>query len=181
MSTDDVQARFLAVYERTYVKVVGFATRRARTPEDAADVVAETFLIAWRRFDQVPTGEPALYWLYATARFVLANEGRAEQRRSVTIERIATDLRRFFPDQEFALEDERANGRAAFARLTSKERDVLLLAAWEGLDARGIVAVLGCSPTAARIRLHRSRHRLSELLGEERTPSSIDRPTVETP
>jgi RNA polymerase sigma-70 factor (ECF subfamily) len=181
LSIDDVQASFLALYERTYAKVVGFAARRARTPEDAADAVAETFLIAWRRFDQIPTGEPALYWLYTTARFVLANQGRADRRRSLTIERIARELQWIFPDRAFAIDDERTSGRAAFAQLTSEERDVLLLAAWEGLDARGIGAVLGCSPTAARIRLHRARRRLIEFLGEERNPPAVDRPAVETP
>jgi RNA polymerase sigma-70 factor (ECF subfamily) len=168
LSTDELHEQFQALYKRTYAKVVGFAARRTRTPEDAADAVAETFTIAWRRFDQVPAGEPALYWLYATARFVLANQERADRRRTVTVGRIANDLRWIFSDRTLPVEDERATARALLEELSADDRNVLLLAAWEGLDASGIAAVMGCSATAARIRLHRARRRLIDLLGEER-------------
>lgn len=69
-----MQARedqFREVYDRHYAAVVGYALRRADSRDDAADVVAETFLIAWRRLDDLPGGDDALLWLYATARRVL--------------------------------------------------------------------------------------------------------------
>ena len=53
--------RFEALFRANYAAVRGYALRRARR-EEAQDVVAETFLVAWRRFDEVPVD--ALPWLY---------------------------------------------------------------------------------------------------------------------
>src|SRR5437763_17145926 len=83
-------ARFTAVYDAYYHRILGYAQRRSG-PDDAGDIVAETFAVACRRFDDVPDGEQALYWLYATARRVLANHRRAEQRRAVLAGAIASE------------------------------------------------------------------------------------------
>jgi RNA polymerase sigma-70 factor (ECF subfamily) len=150
--------RFTAIYDAHYHRVLGYALRRAG-PEDAADVVAETFTIAWRRLDAVPDGEAALYWLYSTARRVLANHARGERRRS----RLAQLLEREAPVTVESL-DASPRVAAAFASLRADERELLLLVAWEGLDAAGIASVLGCSRNAARIRIHRARRRFARAL-----------------
>jgi RNA polymerase sigma-70 factor, ECF subfamily len=62
--------------------VLAYAVRRTPDPQDAADVVAETFLVAWRRLDAVPSGEQARPWLYGVARHTLANRQRSELRRN---------------------------------------------------------------------------------------------------
>ncbi|MEV0203507.1 sigma factor [Nonomuraea sp. NPDC050691] len=61
---DDRRTRFEAVYEQTYEQILGYAVRRCDSPEDAADVVSETFAIAWRRVDALPPGDEARLWLY---------------------------------------------------------------------------------------------------------------------
>ena len=61
--------------------MLGYALRRTDNTDDAADVLAETFLVAWRRPDEIPPGPQARLWLYGTARRVLANQRRAERRR----------------------------------------------------------------------------------------------------
>ena len=71
---------FAAVYATTYRGLLGYALRRCDTPEDAADVVAETFTIAWRRAADVPSGDAARLWLYGVARRVIANHRRGVQR-----------------------------------------------------------------------------------------------------
>lgn len=73
--------RFTALNDTHYHRILGYAARRIRR-EDAVDVAAETFAVAWRRLDDVPQGEPALHWLYGTARRVLANHLRSERRRA---------------------------------------------------------------------------------------------------
>ncbi len=83
------QARFDALYAAHLRPVLGFAVRRARQPADAADVVAEVFLVAWRRLDDVPPGDRARLWLYGVARGVLANQRRAAARRSRLGDRLA--------------------------------------------------------------------------------------------
>ena len=67
------EERFRRLYDTGHVRVVAYALRRTTNNEDAADVVAETFAIAWRRLDDVPLGEREVPWLYAVARRVIAN------------------------------------------------------------------------------------------------------------
>ena len=65
------RVRFEEIFDAHEVRVRAFVLRRLREVQDAEDVVAETFAIAWRRIGDVPP--EALPWLYVTARLVLAN------------------------------------------------------------------------------------------------------------
>ncbi|MFI6909486.1 RNA polymerase sigma factor [Nonomuraea sp. NPDC050394] len=70
------------MYRRTYEQILGYAIRRCSSPEDAADIVAETYVIAWQRIAGLPDGEAGKLWLYGVARRVLANHRRSERRRT---------------------------------------------------------------------------------------------------
>jgi RNA polymerase sigma factor (sigma-70 family) len=153
--------RFEAVYEANYHHVLGYALRRVGR-DDAADVVAETFLAAWRRFDKVPAGEAARLWLYGTARRVVANQQRGKRRRERLDERIQDDVARK-PDPGRA-DAGLGAAAAAFASLRPDDRELLALVAWEGLNAAEVAEVYGCSRNAARIRIHRARHRFARGL-----------------
>src|SRR6201996_5815346 len=87
------QARFNRLYREHGRAILAYALRRVDGPDDAADVVAETYLVAWRRFSEVPTGDAALLWLYAVARRVIANLRRSERRRTRLGARLAESLR----------------------------------------------------------------------------------------
>jgi RNA polymerase sigma factor (sigma-70 family) len=151
-----VRDRFEAMYEANYHRVLGYAMRRM-SRDDAADVVAETFLVAWRRLAEVPDGEEARLWLFATARRVVANQQRAGRRRVRLFERIRDEV---VQELQPTSADSNMNlAAAALARLPSEQREVLTLVAWEGLDAGEIAPVCGCSRNAARIRIHRARRR----------------------
>lgn len=106
----DRRERFERIYEVGYEPILAFALRRTATPEDAADVVAETFLTAWRRLAEVPDPPEARLWLYATARRVLANQRRGQRR----YQRLAARLRATRPeragaaDVRVAIDDRRA-------------------------------------------------------------------------
>jgi RNA polymerase sigma-70 factor (ECF subfamily) len=54
MTTEEREHRFRALYEAARPRVAAYALRRVASHEDAADVVAETFTIAWRRLDNIP-------------------------------------------------------------------------------------------------------------------------------
>lgn len=142
--------------------VLGYVLRRAETPDDAADVIADTFLIAWRRLEAVPHGDQARLWLYGVARRVLANHHRSQRRRSTLADRLRADLAVSFHPPEYA--GELAEVAAVFRGLPDNERELLALAGWEGLDAGQIAAVLGCSRNAVRIRLHRARRHFADEL-----------------
>ncbi len=157
--TETRDGRFRALYEGTRPQIIAYALRRTSSRDDAADIVAETFEIAWRRLDDVPAGKAGLLWLYVTARYVLANHGRRLRRRDEITARLADELRGVSIRVE-ASDEERLVMRSLLGSLQPDERELLMLAGWEGLSAAEIGRVLGCSPTAARIRLHRARARL---------------------
>jgi RNA polymerase sigma factor (sigma-70 family) len=136
--------------------VLAYALRRADRAT-AEDVVAETFVIAWRRLDDVP--DPPLPWLLGVARRVLANQRRGERRRHALLDR----LRREPAPQPPPAEQGRA--LAALAGLGERDREALLLHAWEGLDHAGAGTVMGCSAAAFAVRLHRARRRFARELG----------------
>jgi RNA polymerase sigma-70 factor (ECF subfamily) len=155
--TDDRRRRFEQVYAVHRAAILGYALRRTGSADDAADVIAETSLAAWRRIDEMPTGEAARPWLYGVARRVLANQRRGEHRRSALGERLRSELSAEPQYREPPLGSEGV--AVAFRRLADSDREILTLAGWEGLDAGQIAVVLGCSRNAARIRLHRARRR----------------------
>jgi RNA polymerase sigma factor (sigma-70 family) len=152
---DDRRARFRTVYDTNYHRVLGYLLRRTASREDAEDLLAETFLAAWRRLEEVPLAD-ARPWLYSVARNMLANHLRGERRRGRIAGRLAATASS--PLQAHA-EGDVAWVAVAFARLREEDRELLALAAWEELDPGEIATVLGCSRNAARIRLHRARRR----------------------
>lgn len=156
------QARFEAVYAAYRAPVLGYALRRTLSADDAADILAETFLVAWRKLDQVPSGPDARLWLFGVARNALANHYRGERRRSALATRLGTELAQSYLPPEY--DGEAAAIAAALRRLPEDQREVLTLNAWEGLDYGEMAAVLGCSRNAVRIRIHRARTRLAAEL-----------------
>jgi RNA polymerase sigma factor (sigma-70 family) len=162
--TDERQRRFEAVYVAHRGPILGYVLRRTGNPDDAADVIAEIFLTAWRRLEDVPRGAEARLWLYGVARRVLANHHRGERRRSALTDRLRADLAVGYRPPEF--DGEQAQIAGAFRRLPAAERELLTLSAWEGLDYGQIAVVLGCSRNAVRLRLFRARKRFAgELAG----------------
>jgi RNA polymerase sigma factor (sigma-70 family) len=157
------QVHFGGLYREHGRAILAYALRRAGDPEDAADVVAETFLIAWRRLGDVPTGDRARLWLYGVARRVLANRHRAEQRRTRLGERLAESLRTELASHP-APSGEAAEVLRAMGELGEEDRELLLLVSWEELSPAETARVLGISSLAARSRLHRARRRLRTLL-----------------
>ena len=163
------EARFADLYRDHARELLGYALRRSADPDDAADVIAETFLVAWRRLDQVPLGAEARLWLFGTARRVLANQKRGTRRRDRLTERLRDELRRQLPaprprEGSVVLE--------ALAELRDADRELLMLIGWEELTPAEAAGALGISPLAARTRLHRARRRLRARLAEQPSASS---------
>jgi RNA polymerase sigma factor (sigma-70 family) len=143
--------------------VLSYALRRTDRPEDAADLVAETFLVAWRRRADLPaTEEEIRVWLYAVARRVLANQLRGERRRVRLVERLREDLATAVPSESSSRPESVA--MKALSRMDARDREVLLLAGWEELGPNEIADVLEISPAAVRSRLHRARKRFKAEL-----------------
>jgi RNA polymerase sigma factor (sigma-70 family) len=175
MSVGDDEARFSALYQAYYAEIVRFAARRIDS-DRARDVAAETFLVVWRRLDEAP--EQVLPWLYSIARRVLANEQRGDRRRL----RLGARLRSMSRSPECADPASGLEGvglRQALATLSARDQETLTLVAWEGLDLAAAAAVVGCSPNAFAVRLHRARQRLDKALRE--SPRAARLEVKETP
>lgn len=152
------EARFRALFASHYPAVYGYAARRLGRDE-AADAAAETFTVAWRKLRSVPDEPGALPWLYGVARRVVANHDRSRRRRERLGAKAAVEPTRTAPPA-----DAGAGVLAALDGLRDDDREILLLAAWEGLGTADLAMVLGCSPNAAAIRLHRARRRLESAV-----------------
>jgi RNA polymerase sigma-70 factor (ECF subfamily) len=130
-------------------------------------VAAETFLIAWRRLDDVPPHEAALPWLLVTARRVLANRRRATDRATTMAPLLEADVNGAGGLDPADAVAERAALAAAFRRLDETDRETLALVAWDGLAPREAAVVAGCSAATFAVRAHRAKRRLASLLAEE--------------
>jgi RNA polymerase sigma factor (sigma-70 family) len=167
MEQPDAQRRerFEALFERFHPDMRAYVLRRApRTVAD--DVVSETFLVAWRALDGVP--EEPLPWLYGVARRTLANHRRG-RRRSAALSARLTHMAVEPPEPEMLGEGIEPALRDALLELSERGREALLLVAWEGLSPAQAASALGCSGAAFRVRLHRARGHLAQLLAH--TPS----------
>jgi RNA polymerase sigma-70 factor (ECF subfamily) len=160
---DGRATEFAALYEASYGAIHAYAARRAGG--DAADeIAAETFLVAWRRWEAIPP-EP-LSWLYGVARNVVLRHfetGRRRQRAQDAAERERP------PDLPTVESSGDSRLWEAWEQLGAADREVLALVAWEELPVADAARVLGCSAPQFSIRLFRARRRLERLLGPRTT------------
>jgi RNA polymerase sigma-70 factor (ECF subfamily) len=159
------EVRFRRLYAEHGRAILAYALRRVSDPEDAADVVADTFLVAWRRSVEVPAGSGARLWLFGVARRTIANQRRGENRRTRLAERLRSDLAAA-DLQTLPSEQGDEEVLSALARLDPADQEILRLTTWEELTPAQAGRVLGLSSVAARSRLHRARRRLRRELTE---------------
>ncbi|MCW2898400.1 MAG: polymerase, sigma-24 subunit, subfamily [Streptosporangiaceae bacterium] len=172
------EAQFEQVWQEFSPAVLRYARRRV-SPEDVDDVVAETFVVVWRRLADAP--DFPLPWLLGVARHVCANMRRSGRRYEALHARL-TELPP--PESRRASEssdDPQVTAAAgALRRLGERDRELLTLIAWDGLSSAEAAVALGCSQAALRVRLHRARRRfaalLAEVAGEGREPGTGDPP-----
>lgn len=165
------RARFEALVREELVQPLRRYLARRTDPDTLDDVLADTLLVCWRRYHELP--DPPLPWAYGVARNCLANEQRAGRRR----ERLAARAAAVEPGRREDVEDGPRDGalHEALARLPDDQAELLRLWAWEDLTPGEIAAVLEISENAAGIRLHRARARLREELGKVEAAAGHER------
>ena len=174
---DDPLDRFAGLYDQYYRKVLHYALQHAE-PGSAEDVASEAFLIAWRRWPDLP--EPPLPWLLGVARNLLRQQAAAGRRRRLLAERIAAltseaDVTAWDAGEHVV---ERAAALDALALMSERDVEALTLVTWHGLDLRAAASVVGCTPAAFTVRLHRARRRLNAAL---RTADRAEKPPAHQP
>jgi RNA polymerase sigma-70 factor, ECF subfamily len=173
----DPQARFDALY-REHAGAVTRYVRRRCTAESVEDAVADVFVVAWRRLDEMP--DDPLPWLLGVARRTLSNHRRGDARADALRHRLRAEqsagggaLHAGEPQPEAVWE--------ALGRLSERDREVLLLVAWEGLSTARAAAVLGIGANACAARLYRARRRLGRALGiPDRRDGRRERPSADS-
>ena len=154
MSIPD-EVEFARTWEQDAPRVAAYA-RRHVAPHEVHDVVAETFLQAWRRWDDVP--RPPIGWLIGTARKVIGNTRRSGRRRSALHDRLTLLSSAARASEDAAvLATERVAALQALAALPERQREALLLVAWDGLTPDEAADALGVRPGTFRVRVHRAR------------------------
>lgn len=172
------RVRFELLYGEHAPAVKAYILRRAQASV-TDDLVAEVFMVCWRRLDELPA-EP-LPWLLGVARRVLSTQRRGERRGVALRQRLAESgavvgapspaVEATSPALE-ALSPAVGAGasgalRGALAQLSESDREVLLLIAWEGLSPTQAATVIGVKAATVRVRLHRARRRLARALLRE--------------
>lgn len=157
--------RFERIYATHYDDVLRYCLRRSNR-EDALDATAETFTVAWRRREDMPS-ERVLPWLYVVARRVLSNQRRsAERRKNLLTQLWVVDKNPSDePERQLVRDQESSDVTAAIARLRPGDQEVIRLAGWEELGRESIGVVLDCTPNAVTKRLNRALDRLARELG----------------
>jgi RNA polymerase sigma factor (sigma-70 family) len=165
------EQRLADLYDLWAAKVHAYAIRHCGV-EGADDVVSETFIVAWRRIDVIP--DDALPWLLVVARNTIAHRRRSAGRRARVDDALAT----WSTEQERSTEEiatSRLETIEALRRLSAKEREAVLLIAWDGLTIKAAADVAGCRDRAFRARLTRARAQLRAALD----PPTTLRPRIQ--
>lgn len=172
--TADRESRFTALYEATYADLLRFAQRRVHATH-TEDVVAESFLAAWRRLEDLPSRpDDARAWLFGIARGVILNTNRgAERQRALTV-RLAEVPTRSTTDVDAELVSRQIDVSRAWRRLSDVHQEALALSVLDELSAPQAAAVLGVSAVAFRLRLSRARRALRLQL--DHLPRAISTP-----
>lgn len=176
--TDD--ERFRALFSELHPEIHAYACRRV-PPTVAEDVVAETFLTVWRRWEDLPASpQDRRRWVFVTARHHLAHAQRTRARQVRLESRLTLATAAGIPVVEPDVADQvvvSMDAFAAFRALSPQDQEVIQLVAWEGLRLEDAAAVLGCSPVAYEARLRRARRRLLALLRRHGLAEPITRST----
>jgi RNA polymerase sigma-70 factor (ECF subfamily) len=166
-------------------KLLRLATRFVKNPEDAQDVVQEAFVSAYNAIERFDASADIGTWLHRiTVNAALMRLRRPVEKREVALDDLlpvfGDDGHRYEPvspwegvDTLFERDETRALVRAAIDELPEASRNILLLCDIEELSGPEAAELLGISANAVRIRLHRARQALRELLDRrlrKRTP-----------
>ncbi len=174
------RADFERLYNAYRLAVHGYCARRT-SYADAADAVSETFLVAWRRFDDVAPEPDTLPYLYSVAAKVLSNLRRSSRRRSrlnLKLQALgvapSTD-----PMTVVVRNSEQVEVEQAVRRLSRKDREIVMLYAWEELSRKQIAQRMGMTKTAVDQRIHRSYKRLARVLKPKMAVTQITPPIAD--
>ncbi|HLY48107.1 MAG TPA: RNA polymerase sigma factor [Solirubrobacteraceae bacterium] len=155
---------FSALFRATSRDILAFLLRRCPIAEDAADCLAETYLVAWEKRRQMPNEPDTRPWLFGVARNVMRRGREREHRATEATRDLAREVLAsgaVAPAPAIADTDPVVT---ALAELPELDREIVTMICWDGLTPREVGKALHCSANVVRVRAHRARARLRALL-----------------
>lgn len=153
---------FEDIYRLTVGSVEGYMARWAKA-KDRDDLVQETYLQVHRARRTFRPGLPFRPWLFAIARHVALGAIRTHRRRWA--KEVGVDVYPEAPEPPPEPDPwSRSRLEAALERLSPEMREVVWLARVEGMSSVEIGKVVGATPGAIKVRLHRANRKLREWL-----------------
>lgn len=160
------EARFAALYADGADDVIRFVQRRMVLAH-VEDVVADAFLVAWRRVEDLPADpSEARAWLFGIARHCMLNATRSAGRLEALAVRIA-DAPHALPLAATDAVETRVDLVSAWRRLDPTDQETLALTVFDELTSAEAGQILGISPPTYRVRLMRARRSLRHHLDQE--------------
>lgn len=161
MTGDQQRDRVRSALEHTSDDLLSYLERRVHVPADAADLLGDTMLQAWRRADDCPADDRRQrMWLFTIAAHVLANHRRSSARRLRLAHRLREHL---FPEVD-PDHTEPSAVRDAVLRLHDAHRELVMLVHWDGLSLAEAAELLGLNASTARSRYAAARSTLRDAL-----------------
>jgi RNA polymerase sigma-70 factor (ECF subfamily) len=161
------EREFREIYSRCAGEVFTYALRRL-SPADAEDLVADVFLVAWRRRGELPS-DP-LPWLFGVARLTLSNRRRTRDRANALVQRLGQEA---MVSGASEVADVDVGVLTALSLLAEDDQDLLEFLAWEGLSRSQLAAVFGVSRGVIGVRIYRARRRLARVLAQRSGDTTI--------
>jgi RNA polymerase sigma-70 factor, ECF subfamily len=161
-------------FDAEFEPVHGYIARRLGVSA-ADDLTAETFAVAFRRWQDFDSSRPLRPWLFGIASNLIRHRWREERRMLQAYARTGTDPALAEGDpllERISAQAERATLAAALADLRREEREVLLLHAWADLSDTEIAESLSLPLGTVKSRLSRARERFRnhlDLIGQVET------------
>lgn len=172
---DEARERFSHLYRTHYTKVVAYARRRVGSTDNADEVVATTFEIAWRRLDVLLGADEPLAWLYGVARRCILSHYRDMDRRHLVQDvDLACAVDSASTEQSLETRDKLERVIAAVRTLSETDQEILRLVGWEESSRDEIAEMLGISRMLVRTRISRARHRLRVAFAKQERGSGSE-------
>lgn len=158
-------ARVADLVRREGDALLAYFARRVQPREDAADLLSETFTVAWRRARDLPEGEEASrMWLYGVARKVLATHRRGQGRRTALTGQLRAELAPSAQDAHHGVSADAQHAADLVRQLPTPDREIFMLLHWDGFTLTEIGQLLGMPAGTVRSRYARARAALKKNL-----------------
>ena len=156
MNEQHRRKKFENIYDQFVKDKTVYASRRSKNPETTADIVAETFMICWRRLNDIPDPPDAKFWLYRTARGVISNAYRKKANSEQLGKGLSSFLEKHGQDDFSSSTTDQLFVREELNKLDDDDKEIIMLKYWDGMKAKEIAEIIGISTVAARKRLNRA-------------------------